>query len=255
MNTQCEGPKSFLAGAVLAANRRVKLDTSGNTVIYAGAGEKGIGVTQEAALTIGDAVKVKTWNCGGTFAIETAGAVTALAAVYGAANGTVDDVVLGPKIGEANEAASGAAVVIEVVVTDSIIAQTHVADASQTQDAIVDNTGGIAGTTMAVAAAATSHAITDSSTGTASATEIAEITALANAGSADLAPVENAIATLAAEAALVKTDLATARTEGAARAASLAAQLAKVKTDVAALVTKVNSILLTLEKIGAHAAS
>ena len=254
MNTQSEGVKSFLAGAALAVNRRVKLDTSGNTVIYAGAGEKGIGVTQQAAES-GAPVAVKLWNSGGTFAVETAGAVVALAAVYGAADGKVDDVVLGPKIGEANEAAGTAADIIEIVVTDPIITQSHVADASQTQDALTDNTGGVAGTTLAVAAAATSHTITDSSTGTASTSAIAEITGSANAGSADLAPVENAIATLAAELALTKADLATARTEGAARTASLAAQLAKVKTDVGALVTKLNSALLTLEKIGAHAAS
>jgi hypothetical protein len=55
--------------------------------------------------------------------------------------------------------------------------------------------------------AVTTHAITDSSTGAVSTTAIAAITQSGNAGSADITPTKNAIATLAAEAELLKADL------------------------------------------------
>ncbi len=55
--------------------------------------------------------------------------------------------------------------------------------------------------------AATTHVITDSSTGAASTTTIAAITSAGNAGSADITPTKNAIATLAAELALANADI------------------------------------------------
>lgn len=60
-----------------------------------------------------------------------------------------------------------------------------------------------------VIAAQTQTALTDSSGGTPGAT-LAAITQAANAGSADVAPVKNAIASLAAELALIKADVAVA---------------------------------------------
>lgn len=57
----------------------------------------------------------------------------------------------------------------------------------------------------------TSHTITDSSGGTASISAIPLLTQAGNAGSADIGPVQTAIATLAAELALVKADLAAAK--------------------------------------------
>ena len=79
--------------------------------------------------------------------------------------------------------------------------QAHIADATQTQDSLTDNSGGTAGTTIA--------AITDTN----------------NAGSADVTPTKDAVA-------------------------SLAAQLAKVKTDVADTNAKVAAILDALEAYG-----
>jgi hypothetical protein len=55
--------------------------------------------------------------------------------------------------------------------------------------------------------AVTTHAITDSSGGAASTTTLAAVTNAANAGSADVGPVKNNFATLAAEQALVKADV------------------------------------------------
>lgn len=133
---------------------------------------------------------------------------------------------------------SGATTTIEVAVLPPLPGLTApVAAPAPTQDSLTDSTGGTPGTTLAAAAAPTSHTITDGSTGTPSTSAIAEITQAGNAGSADIAPTKNAIATLAAELVLVKADLATARGEQADLVASLAAQLAKVKVDLAALVT------------------
>ena len=56
-------------------------------------------------------------------------------------------------------------------------------------------------------AAATTHAITDSSGGTPSTSAVAAITQASTAGSADVGPVKDAIATLLAEFALLKADL------------------------------------------------
>ena len=106
------------------------------------------------------------------------------------------------------------------------------APVAATSATLTDSTTGTAATTLAAQAAATKHAITDSSTGTASATAIAEITGSANAGSADLAPVENAIATLAAEDALLAADIAIVRTEVKNYVASLAAQINALRADI-----------------------
>jgi hypothetical protein len=64
-------------------------------------------------------------------------------------------------------------------------------------------------TALKTVAVATSHTITDSSGGTASTTAIAALTN--TAGAADVVPVQNAVATLAAELALVKADLVAAK--------------------------------------------
>jgi len=93
----------------------VKL-TAANTVGYAGAAETPLplGVTINAAVTAGDPVTIKLWGQAGTHLIESAGAVTAAAAVYGAADGKIDDASSGTTHGFANEAASAAALMIEI---------------------------------------------------------------------------------------------------------------------------------------------
>jgi|Deesub1362A_J573_1020465.scaffolds.fasta_scaffold18286_2 hypothetical protein len=89
------------------------------------------------------------------------------------------------------------------LVVTPIAQRSHVADASQTQQSLTDNTGGTASTTLADCA---------------------------GADNVSEAAIENNFA-------------------------SIAAQLAKVKTDVGNLVTKVNSILATLEAFGFHKTS
>lgn len=89
MAVQVEGNvKTFPAGEVLAAFRRVKVDSSGN-VVYADADEAFDGVTQDAAAAIGDHVAVKLRTGAGTFKVTANAAVTVAASLYGAADGKV----------------------------------------------------------------------------------------------------------------------------------------------------------------------
>lgn len=109
------GFKTFTAGEALAAFRRVYISAA-DTVSYADATHNGIGVVQEAAAS-GDQVTVKLeQNSPGTMKMVAAGAVTALATVYGTADGKIDDGAgQGPAVGIALEAATADADIIEVL--------------------------------------------------------------------------------------------------------------------------------------------
>lgn len=237
MNTRNDtGFKPFLVGTGgVVRNTRVKLDTG--TIVTAGAGEDAIGVALD---TVADGVycAVKLFCAPGTQAIVAAGTFALGATIYGAATGQIDDAVSGNKIGTAAEACTAAGQVIEII-------PAGVAELFSAQALIADPVSAVAMTAVAPAAV-TSHAITDSSTGTPSTTEIAEITGSANAGSADLAPVEDAIATLAAEQALVKTDLAACRAE----VVKLVTDAAAVRTGSEANNTAIDAILAALKLNG-----
>lgn len=111
--SQCAfGIKTLLAGEALAIYRRVQLTS--NEVVYSDAGEDFIGVTEGAAA---DAAAVAVGLLGArTFKCVAAGAITAGADIYGAADGKVDDAVAGLKIGVALEAALADGDVIEVII-------------------------------------------------------------------------------------------------------------------------------------------
>ena len=114
MSQACEGTRTFVAGEILLAYTRVKL-TAANTVSYADADESCIGVTIEAAAS-GAPVSVRLMG-GQTCKVLAGGAVTAAAAVYGIADGEVDDAGAGSDsvaIGMAVEAALADGDVIEV---------------------------------------------------------------------------------------------------------------------------------------------
>ena len=160
MNLSSNSPKTLIAGEALAANRRVKL--SSGTAVYSDAGEDFIGVTLQAAAS-GAPVAVRMLG-EGTLAIESAGAVTAYAAVYGANDGKVDDVASGKCIGWAQEAASAGAKVIEIVPSFAGPA------AAMTASALTDNSGGAASLTVAT--------ISDGNTANAIASIVAELNKL-----------------------------------------------------------------------------
>lgn len=110
MSQENLGVKTFIAGADLEAYRRVKL-SSGN-VVYAGAGESFIGVTTHKAAN-GTPVSVAFRSADRSYKLVAAGAVTAGAVIYGAANGKVDDAASGTAQGTALEAATADGDVIE----------------------------------------------------------------------------------------------------------------------------------------------
>lgn len=84
------GYKTFQATAVaLEQGVRVKVDSNG-LISVAGETDQGIGVTTEAVAASGYGT-VKLFSAGGTFLVQTAGAVTRGAALYSAASGEVDD--------------------------------------------------------------------------------------------------------------------------------------------------------------------
>lgn len=253
MNVQTDsGVVTFTvaSGQSVAKYTLVKLSAAG-TVQNTGAGEDPIGVAQRAA-SAGEQVPVKLWNAGGTFLVTAAGAVTAAAAVYAAASGKVDDTVSGNVIGKANEAATAANDLIEIIAAtpaDQFARQSHIADAAQTQTTLTDSTGGAASTTLSAISAQTQATQTDSTGGAASSV----LSAATATYSATI--VNNNFASLAARLAQVKVDVAAVRTGTHNGLASVAAELALVKTDVGSLVSKLNTLLAACEANGILATS
>jgi hypothetical protein len=172
VNTNQISPITLVAGAALAANRRVKL--SSGQAVYSGAGEDFIGVTEQAAAS-GSPVSIRLIG-DGTLKAECAGAVTAYAAVYGAADGKIDDTASGKCIGFAQETGADGRV-IEVVPTYAG------PQAALTSAALTDNSGGTPGATIAT--------ISSSSTYTAATAGI----------------LKNAIASLAAQINALRVDM------------------------------------------------
>lgn len=157
MSAKQESPVSFVAGEALVAHRRVKLDSgSGTIVVYAGAGEAAIGITEDAAAS-GSGVAVRLIKHGGTHKVVCSASVVEGASLYGTASGKVDDAGTGAVIGTALEAGSGDGAVIEAILDqDSAQGLAHIADvAAVTQDALTDNGGGTADGTVASMAAPT----------------------------------------------------------------------------------------------------
>jgi len=111
-----EGIKAFTTSAAVLARRLVKMASTGLVAhCTAAAADIAIGVS-EYAVASGAVCSVKLLNCGGTFEMTAAGAITAGAEVYQAADGKVSaTVVPGGKIGIAIEAATADGDIIEVL--------------------------------------------------------------------------------------------------------------------------------------------
>ncbi len=112
MSGQSKSPISRTTAEAIEAFRRVKL--SGSTVVYADAGEVGIGMAQ-AYTANGATACIETWCQGGTHKVVSAGAFSAGATLYGAADGKVDDTVVGSPLGYAGEAATADGDVVELI--------------------------------------------------------------------------------------------------------------------------------------------
>jgi len=99
-NENQSGWRSFIGGEALEPYRRVRLSSSTeNTIVYADAGEPGIGVTDGNTYASGAVVNVKLWSAPGTFQIEAVGAIVCNALFYGAADGKISATAYGPVMG------------------------------------------------------------------------------------------------------------------------------------------------------------
>lgn len=108
-----------IAGEALGKYVRVKPSvgssvTSPITVVAAGVGERGIGVTR-AAVASGEKIAITLYNKQGTIFMVSAAAITALANVYPAASGQATSTASGIALGQALYAATGSGQVIEVL--------------------------------------------------------------------------------------------------------------------------------------------
>ncbi len=111
MSQQRNSPISFTAGEALEAFRRVK--QSGATVVYADAGERGIGTTQAKVANGGQALV--RLDAEGSSKMTAAGTFAAGAVLYPADDGKVDDVKVGLPLGRPLAAATAAGDILEVV--------------------------------------------------------------------------------------------------------------------------------------------
>jgi hypothetical protein len=112
-----QGPVTFTAGEDLVEYRRVKLKAGTAvpaSVEYADAGEDFIGITMDNAKD-GELITVAPICREGTFLLTAAGTFDALATLYGAADGKVDDVSSGTAFFKALEAATAAGDIVECI--------------------------------------------------------------------------------------------------------------------------------------------
>lgn len=115
MTQSNNSPKAFTAGEALAAYRRVKL--SGSSVVYAGAGDDSVGVSQAICANAGIA-SIEMLNKPGTQKLTASAAIAAGNIIYGAASGKVSAVPTGKGIGFALEAATADGDIIECLYTN-----------------------------------------------------------------------------------------------------------------------------------------
>lgn len=112
MSVMYDGSKGFTAGGAIGANLRVKL--SSGKLALAGASDADIGVTETIAFADGDTQTVRLRTAPGTVLCKAAAAFASGAALFAAANGTVDDSGT-VAFGTALNAASAAGDIVEVL--------------------------------------------------------------------------------------------------------------------------------------------
>jgi hypothetical protein len=112
------GLRAFRAAEDLEAYRRVKLNGDGE-VEYADAADDDIGTTETAA-DADTPVTVRLWNVSGTRKVILGGTVAALATVYPAADGKVDDTVAGNPLGKVLDGGVAGAAVELIGVRDAV---------------------------------------------------------------------------------------------------------------------------------------
>lgn len=113
------GPLTATTGEAVEAYRRVKF--SGGVLVYADAGEAHNGVTKYAAAS-GELVSYWPTNWPGVIPMTAAGAITAFADIYGAADGKIDDAAVGTKLGIAMQAATADGDMIPAMAAGTMVA-------------------------------------------------------------------------------------------------------------------------------------
>lgn len=115
------GIKTFVTGAAVSAKRLLKLSSGEVVHNTATATDDPIGVSQYAGAD-GDAIAVRLINDAGTFEVTAAGAISADADVYAAADGKVQALPTAAgtyrRIGKALEAATADGDIIEILPYD-----------------------------------------------------------------------------------------------------------------------------------------
>lgn len=127
-----EGAITLVAGEALEAFRRVKINTSGQSV-YADAQDRGFGVTLAKVLASGDPAPIMPYSGAASLRMTAAGVLTAGEHVYAAADGKVDDAATGVVIGVTTEAATGDGSQVEIlpVPPANIVQLTHTVTAGE----------------------------------------------------------------------------------------------------------------------------
>jgi len=135
------GIRTFEAGEAITQYARVRYNSS-SQIVEADADDKGIGTAQVAAAASGDPVSVKLWSAPGTHKMIANGAFSINDVVYGADEGTVDDVVgTGIAVGRAVTAATASSDVIEVLpfaAEHTGLVYSNTADSAQVENTIAE---------------------------------------------------------------------------------------------------------------------
>lgn len=190
--------KTYTATAALEPYIRVKLDAG--EVVVAGLNEVAIGVTLARVAAAG-LVPVRLLNAFGTCWMTAAAAITSGAAVFGAALGKIDDTGVGPAIGYAEEAATAAGDIIEVLVRGQV---PPAAVASANQAVVVP--------TAVNPAAPTAYAAVVNMTNPVTKTEGEAVSAALATLRSEVATYETAISALVVDVAALNTLIASLRT-------------------------------------------
>ena len=125
-------PKAFLTGEALADFRRVKFNSS-SEVVYADAGEIGIGATLKDEADAAHAA-IQLDNAGGTMKVTANGAIAAGARCFPGADGKVSATPSGASVGIALEASTADGDIIEMLPV-----QEHLDWQGLTFEAVADN--------------------------------------------------------------------------------------------------------------------
>jgi len=233
---------TFTAGAALAKFRQVKLDsTNDRQVVATGAGEKGIGITQNAASASGERVTVKLYSGSGTYKVEAGLTIgTRNGLVYSGASGRLSSTGSGNAVGRNLDTPSGTGSIFELMpvpMSENDIGALTLID---------DDSGGTNGGTLQLT---TTVDLVDSTGGTDGGTGVLSDVLSAQTGETGASGLLNG-STNGSTNSLVKIPVA-GHSAGTAAAVGnndsvLLTMINEVRADIASIVTAVNNNLAVI---------